>query len=260
MKNLLFHLLILVSHCISLAMSSKVFVVGATGATGKHVVRMLLNEGNSVVTVVRSKDTLMGLLDDQDYGDRLEVKESAILDLTHDDLVSLTKDCSAIVSCLGHNLTFKGIWGKPRQLVTDTVKRLTKAMPENALFLLMGSDGVAHPIDPKRTLGERIVIFLLRYLIPPHADNEMAADYLYNDRSFNWIVVRPTDLVDEETASKNYDIFDKSEGSLFGGPVVSRANVAHFMVELIKDDKMREQYKHQMPVIKHKLASEEKEL
>jgi len=254
-NNIFLFLTILISYYTQIVMSSKIFVVGATGATGKHVVQMLLDEGNTVITVVRSKDTLVSLLKEgNNYGDRLQVKEAAILDLSHDELVSLTAGCSAVVSCLGHNISFKGLWGEPRRLVTDAVKGLTKAMPSSAMFILMGSDGVRHPDDPIRPFGERLVITLLRCLVPPHVDNEMAAEYLYQDRSFNWIVVRPTDLVDEEHASKSYDIFDISEGSLFGGPGVSRANVAHFMVQLIQKKELSEKYKHQMPVVKHKVS------
>jgi len=32
--------------------------------------------------------------------------------------------CDAVASCLGHNLTFKRLFGKPRRLVTDAVRRL----------------------------------------------------------------------------------------------------------------------------------------
>ena len=36
------------------------------------------------------------------------------------------KVCDAIVSTLGHNLSFKGMFGNPRQLVTDSIKKLCK--------------------------------------------------------------------------------------------------------------------------------------
>lgn len=41
------------------------------------------------------------------------------------------KDCDAAVSCLGHNLTFKGMFGKPRLLVTDTVECICQAIKSN---------------------------------------------------------------------------------------------------------------------------------
>ena len=53
---------------------------------------------------------------------------------------------NAIVSCLGHNMSFKGIFGKPRRLVTDATKRLCTAIkagePESTVkYILMNTVG-----------------------------------------------------------------------------------------------------------------------
>ena len=126
---------------------SKVLVVGATGATGKHVVQMMLDQGHNVVALVRSKESMLSKLKDKTKNmDRLEIHEGSITQMSHDSLVALTKDCDYVVSCLGHNLTFKGMFLKDRRLVTDACKKLTKAMPASCKLLLMGSDGVAHTI------------------------------------------------------------------------------------------------------------------
>ena len=122
----------------------------------------------------------------------------------------------------------------------------------------MGSDGVAHPNDDKRSAVERFIIFLLRYLIPPHADNEEAAAFLLNlnddcnnknktTTTVEWSVVRPTDLQDGDTC--DFEIFPKPQGSLFGAGIATRANVAKFMVDLILKDEKWSQYKYQMPVL-----------
>eukprot|EP00980_Cylindrotheca_fusiformis_P006164 scaffold1319_cov126-Cylindrotheca_fusiformis.AAC.53 len=230
-------------------MPTKILVVGATGATGKHVVKMMLDKGNSVVAIVRSKDTLLRNLKDANYGDSLQIHEAAILDLSHEELSSLTKDCDFVVSCLGHNLTFKGMFVKDRRLVATAVKRLSKAMPASCKLILMGSDGVAHAGDPKRKSAERFVLFLLRYLIPPHADNMEAAAYLRATNEFDWAVVRPTNLVNEDDATGKYTVTEHAETPLFGDQTVSRNNVAHFMVELMTDETKYGQYKHKMPVL-----------
>lgn len=151
-------------------------------------------------------------------------------------------------------MTVSGLWGHPRQLVTDAAKRLTKAMPKGCKYILMGSDGVSHPdkkTDKPRAFMERSIIFLLRYLIPPHADNEGAALYLYENRDkFEWSVVRPIDLIDAEVSE--YDIFEQQQGPLFGDGTATRANVADFMVKLITDEATWGKYKHKMPIIKDK--------
>lgn len=231
--------------------STKVFVVGATGATGKHVVQMMLDQGHEVTALVRSKTSMLSKLKDKTNQVNLHIHEGSVSNMSHEELVALTQDCNFVVSCLGHNLTFRGVYFN-RRLVTNACKKLTKAMPSSCKFLLMGSDGVAHTdVDPKRGLGERFVIFLLRYLIPPHADNEQAAAFLLksNRKELDWVIVRPTNLVDAEEASGKYDISEKAEVSLFGDTSISRNDVGHFFVELMTKEAIYSKYQHKMPVI-----------
>ena len=232
-------------------MSTKILVVGATGATGKHVVQMMLDCGHQVVAMARSKESMLSKLNDETSREKLQIHEASIVDMKHDDLVELTKDCNFVVSCLGHNLNFKGIFWNDKRLVTDAVKKLTKAMPSSCKFVLMGSDGVANPtVDPKRKFGERIVIFLLRHLVPPHADNEEAAEYLRLAKNkYSWVIVRPTNLVDAKEASGKYTVSEKAEVSLFGDHMISRNDVAHFFVELMNNKDAFEKYEHKMPVV-----------
>ena len=214
--------------------------------------QQMLDRGDSVVAVVRSKQRMMSLLDSKEggYGDRLVLHENNLLDLSHEDLKSMTKDCSAVVSCLGHNLTFKGIYGKAsRYLVTKATMRLTAAMPASSKFILMGSEGVAHPDDDPRSFGDRVILALVRLLLPPHNDNEAAAAFLYENEKYDWTICRPTNLIDVDQASGRYDILAKPPGKLISANAVSRANVAHFMVKLMTDDQTFETYKHKTPVI-----------
>lgn len=41
------------------------------------------------------------------------------------------KGCEAVASCLGHNMSIKGIYGHPRRLVTDATRRLCNAIKAN---------------------------------------------------------------------------------------------------------------------------------
>ena len=246
-----------------------VLVVGATGATGKHVVVQLLQKHHAVRTIVRSSDRLLSSLGDilgakdmDNYASQLQVTEAAILDLSDEELQKQVDGCDAIVQTLGHNMTFKGMYGAPRKLVSESIRRLTKAAEAAKLadgkkmkVILMGSDGVSHPdktTDDKRPVSERVVLSLIRALVPPHRDNEAAAKYIYadvgTDKSFEWTVVRPTDLVEAETISK-YVAYDKPMGGLFGDNTVSRINVAQFMVDLLISDKAWKTWVYKMPVV-----------
>jgi nucleoside-diphosphate-sugar epimerase len=156
-------------------------VVGATGATGQLLVEQLLGRGQKVKAVVRSKNKLAEAV--RDHPD-LSVIEASILDLTNEEIVEHLRGCSAVVSCLGHNLTFKGIFGHPRRLVTDATRRLCNAINAHASgqatkFVLMNTTGNRNrDLDEPISFVQRCVIGLLRYGLPPHADNEEAADYL----------------------------------------------------------------------------------
>lgn len=194
----------------------------------------------------------MGLLKaDQDYGDRLSVTETPVLHLTDAQLEEQTQDCEAVVCCLGHTLDLRGIWGAPRDLVTQATRRLTTSMPDSCKYILMGSNGVSHPdgkTDPERPRMERIVLTIVRYMIPPHADNESAVAYLYEHEDIEWCVVRPTDYLIEAEVSE-YGLSESQTGPLFGYKKATRANVAHFMVELITSQDKWDIYNHKMPIL-----------
>ena len=160
-------------------------------------------------------------------------------------------------------MSMKGLFMPPRKLVTEAVKRLTKAIENTnkdsnnpTKFILMGSDGVANPLggDDTRSFGERTVLTMLRYGLPPHNDNEKAAAYIsaVDSPVVEWVVVRPTDLINGEATK--YETFAKPQKSLFGSVkdgIATRANVALFMVDLIMssdEDKLWENWKGKMPV------------
>ncbi|CAB9514822.1 expressed unknown protein [Seminavis robusta] len=245
-------------------------VVGATGATGKWLVKLLLDQGHHVRVIARSKDRMVSVLQELDTEDQktstdnLTIKEAAVLDLSDAELQEQVNGCNAVVSCLGHTMDFKGMYGHPRKLVTEVVRRLTDAIKvtaPTAKFILMGTDAVANPNgqDDKRTFAERSIIFLLRHLLPPHADNEAAAAYLHNTLGTNsgveWSVVRPTDLINGSPTEK-YQLFDKPQGGLIGSGVTTRANVAHCMTEFITNNEKWSEYKFKMPVILDNVTAE----
>ena len=244
------------SNHTGIAMSAATLVIGATGATGRHVVQQLLDRDRPVRVIVRSKERMLKALRDPSKANSLlTVKEASLLDLTDVELQNEVDQVDNVVSCLGHNVTLQGIWGNPRRLVTDSVKRITKLMaskPDTSKkFLLMSSDGVCHPggTDDPRTRTDRFLLFLLRHLVPPHSDNEEAATYLHmNIMDVPWVVIRPTDLIDGDDASE-YKLMDKPPGGLFGDGVATRANVAKCMVDMITNDKLFEDFKMGMPVL-----------
>jgi nucleoside-diphosphate-sugar epimerase len=240
-----------------------VLVVGATGATGRLLVEQLLNRGQNVKVVVRSPDNLP---DTVKQHERLSVIQAAILDLTDAEMAQLVADCDAVASCLGHNLTLRGLYGSPRRLVTDAVRRLCLAIQANrpqtpVKFVLMNTTGNRNrDLDEPISWRERSVIGLLRLVLPPHVDNEQAADYLrtaigQSNGAIEWVAVRPDNLIDEAQVTDYEVVPSPNRSALFDAGTTSRINVGHFMADLITDDDIWQRWKGQMPVIYNKASS-----
>jgi hypothetical protein len=110
------------------------------------------------------------------------------------------------------------------------------------------------------SFAQKCVIGLLRLLLPPHVDNEKAADYLrtevgQNDGVIEWSVVRPDNLIDEDEVS-DYEVHSSPiRSAIFDPGTTSRINVGNFMAELITNPDTWSKWKAQMPVIYNKAQS-----
>lgn len=235
----------------------KVMVAGASGATGQLLVRQLLDRGLSVKAIVRSPKKF---LDAVGLHERLVVIDASILELSDIEFVQHVSECAAVVSCLGHTMSFKGVYGNPRRLVTEATRRLYEAIkttqPTKPLkFILMNSTGCRNDELAERvSVAEMCVVGLIRLLVPPHSDNEQASKFLrrqvgQQDKSIEWTIVRPDTLVDNDGVS-GYEIHSSpTRSAIFNPGQTSRINVAHFMADLITEDTVWNSWNGQSPVI-----------
>lgn len=143
----------------------------------------------------------------------LEIITASILELKEKELIKYTSNCDAVASCLWHNITFKGIYGQPRKLVTDATKRLCNTIknhePNSPIkYVLMNISGNSNrDLNEPNSFAQKFVIGILRLLLPPHVDNEKATDYLrteigQNNGYIEWVVVRPDGLINEKEVTE----------------------------------------------------------
>ena len=237
-----------------------ILVLGGSGNTGQCILNKLLYDNHNVKTIVRKNSSLPDYIKDHE---KLTIIEGNILDFTQEEIKRLIQNCDTIISSLGHNLTFKGIFCKPRLLVTQSIQKLSTVIqnnkPNNSIkILLMSSAGVQNKdLDEYISFPQKCIIFLLKILLPPHLDNEKAADFLRseitsNNNSIEWIIVRPDSLIDETIASK-YEIFSSpTRSAIFNSGKTSRINVAYFMSALISNDNLWKKWKGKMPILYNK--------
>ncbi len=232
-------------------------VVGASGATGCLLVQQLLERDQWVKIIVRSTTDLP---EKTLCHEKLTVVQASILDLNDEQLANHVRDCDAIASCLGHNMSFKGVFGSPRRLVTEATRRLCGAVRENnptepVKFVLMNTTGYVNRDRAEQiSFRQSCVIWLLRMLLPPHVDNEKAAEYLrvkvgQDDVAIQWAVVRPDSLVNSSRVTAYSAHPSPTRSAIFNAGETSRINVGHFMAELITNDDLWEEWKGDMPVI-----------
>jgi hypothetical protein len=237
--------------------NNQILVVGATGATGRLLVEALLARGLRVKVIVRSAHRFSEMIK---HHENLSVVEASVLELDDEEMVEHVDGCNAVVSCLGHTLSFKGMFGPPHRLVTEATRRLCSAVKVNNVnqptkFLLMNTTGNRNrDLDEPLSLAQKFVIGLLRLLLPPHADNEDAADYLrteigQDNAAVEWVAVRPDGLTNEDAVTA-YELYaSPTRSAIFDAGQTSRINVSHFMADLITDDLLWNKWKGQMPVI-----------
>jgi nucleoside-diphosphate-sugar epimerase len=248
--------------------TNTVLVLGGSGNTGKYVVQQLV-DSKQVLTrvIVRNQEKFRLQLasttkDDAKDIDNLKVIEGSLLDMSDAEIEAAMSGVDVVVSCLGHTMDYDGIINsKNRRLVTDSIRRVlssaTGKVPSAPIrFILMGSDGVSHPAgtEPTRPWLDRALLWLCATLLSPHADNMEAAQFVYDQYkqggSVEWIVVRPTNLVDADVVTEYTPL--ATPGPLLSNATVSRVNVAKFISDCVLNPSLWNQYKFSMPVLHNK--------
>jgi hypothetical protein len=181
-----------------------------------------------------------------------------IIESTDNQIVEYLEGCDAVISCLGHNITLDGIFGKPHKLVTDVIKKICYAgmnTKKPLKIILMNTTANRNlDISENYSVGDKIMLSILRRILPPQKDNECAANYLRNEISqknpvIEWIAVRPDTLINQEEVS-DYDLFlSPIRSPVFNSGKTSRINVADIITKLINDSNLWNQWKGKMPVI-----------
>jgi hypothetical protein len=233
-----------------------VLLVGGTGRTGRRVLEQLVSRGVGVRAIVRST---RGLTEGISGNPGVALIEANLLSLSDLDLQGHLRGCDAVISCLGHVLSLRGILGPPHDLVTRATTRLCRALEalrpvRPTKFILMSSVSVHRPggLDTRRGAIEKAFVWMVRGVLPPAKDNQHAADFLQQrigpaNPVVQWAVVRPDTLLEGDVSE--YTLHEGLVSSLFAPGRTNMANVAHFMCELVTSPKAWEAWKGKAPVI-----------
>ena len=206
----------------------KVLIIGATGATGKILMREALAQGHEVTALARNPSAVAS----EDH--RLRVVEGNALDAS--SLEAAVAGQEAVLSALGTRSA------RPTTLFSESTHNLIGAMDKHGVRRLVCITGVGVG-DSKGHVG-----FLYDRIIRPfvvkniYEDKERQEEEI-KQSDLDWVIVRPAQLTDEP-AKGEYGVYLKGSYTV---KTISRADVADFMLAQLTDDT----YVHKTPVISY---------
>jgi putative NADH-flavin reductase len=190
----------------------KLFVLGATGRTGREIVQQGLERGHHVTAFVRSPDTVTL------SHEWLTVVKGNATD--ENQLSEAIRNHDAVLSALGPREVFG-----PSSLLRDSALATTQAMHRLGVRRLVILSAAAHfPGIPNR-----IVSLILRN----HMRDSRAMEEVVRGSGLDWTIARPPRLTQEQ-----YTAYRSQEGAApEKGFTLSRKAVAAFMLDAIEQKK-----------------------
>lgn len=206
----------------------KILLLGATGGTGRKIIREALLQGHSVVALVRSKERA------GDLGD-VELVEGDARDET--DVTRALDGCTAVISSIGTGVSpFKEV-----TLLSTATRALVNAMAQRQVRRLVCITGLGAG-DSRGHGGivfDRLIMPLLLRKVYEDKDRQEA---LVRASHLDWVLVRPTVLNDKAATGAVRALTDLS---LVHGGQIPRADVAAFVLAQLTDDT----WLHRAPLI-----------
>ena len=139
----------------------------------------------------------------------------------------------------------------------ESIRSLAPAEPIK--FIVVSTEGVDRPdgADPPRGCLERLVLWLLTKLLPPHVDNMAVVAYLHEHVSGGrnphvaFCAVRPSDLKDGGAmgGASDFTLHATLQNGLFNAGSTSRANVGEMMADLVTRPDVWDEWKNSYPHI-----------
>ncbi|WP_340672010.1 SDR family oxidoreductase [Bradyrhizobium ottawaense] len=195
----------------------KILVLGATGGTGRLIVRDAVAKGHSVVALVRSTA-------------RADLPGAELIegDARNESVLERALDgCDAVVSALGTGIGFREV-----SLLAEATRALVTAMTRNGVrrLVCISALGVGDSRGHGGFVFDRLFQPLLLSQAYKDKDRQEAA---IRASSLDWVVVRPAMLTDDPARGSVRTVTDLAG---VNGGKIARADVARFVVEQLTAD------------------------
>jgi putative NADH-flavin reductase len=198
----------------------RILIVGATGGTGRELVRQALEQGHQVTALVR-KPKKMKL-----EHPNLRVVKGNVHD--YDSVESAMRGQSAVVCALGTKRFFY-----PNRVASNGTANILRAMKTcNVPRLVCESSlGIGNSVG---RLGLLYTFLVVPVILPFIFYDKVRQEKLIEESEADWVIVRPAVLSNASARGKYRH--GRSVGNYLWTNRVARADVADFMLKQLTDD------------------------
>lgn len=190
----------------------KVLILGATGGSGRQILRALSARGDSVVAIVRPRPEAVDLAAGETIAG--DARDPAVLDRA-------LGGCDAVISALGEPVTLFG----EVTVLSSATRELVGAMQRRGVRRLIAITGIGAG-DSRGHGGwvyDRLILQLILRKVYQDKDRQEA---IIRASGLDWIIVRPVML----TNGAPRGVQAASDPSQPHGSIITRADVADFIV------------------------------
>jgi putative NADH-flavin reductase len=198
----------------------KIFIVGGTGGTGRQVIEQALLENHLVTALVRNPVKL-----NIDHPN-LKVIKGNILE--PDTFEQAIKENEVVISALGHKRFFI-----KTNILSKGTKNIVNAMEKHKVkrLICITSMGIN---DSRFKLGLYYTLFVIPVILLFYFLDKEKQERIIQQSSLDWTIVRPGQLTNGKKRT-TYRHGPKL-GSYIFTKMISRADVAHFILQEVKND------------------------
>jgi uncharacterized protein YbjT (DUF2867 family) len=197
----------------------KVLVLGATGGTGREIVRAAAAQGHRVVALVRSKAKAADIAD-------AELIEGDARD--EQALARALAGCDAVISSLGTSMSpFQEV-----TLLSTATRALVRAMDAAKVRRLVCITGLGAG-DSRGHGGFVFDTFIFPLLLRNVYADKDRQEAIVRASDLDWVLVRPVILSDKPAKGS---VRAQTDLSNIHGGSIARADVAAFVVQQLTDD------------------------
>lgn len=206
----------------------KIVIFGATGFSGKAILKEALSQNHQVTALARNISAL------PDPGKNLILVEGDVLNRTA--VAAVLKNSDAVIQCLG--IGGKGS-GKPTTFISDATRIIIEEMEKQSVkrLIVMSNAGAGNSIEFMPRFFTRFVLPRFMKWLKVIIDDKNRMEPLVMSSTLDWTIVRCPNITDKAPRGKYLATLD-GKGLKMS---ITLGDMAKFIVQQLSDDSFSRQ-------------------